>query len=594
MLHKNFIKCLVVFALVICSCQKEEKVFQRENYNDDELAKTSLLLEQTDTTAIAPEVKQRLAHIQEYMHKTPYVLPCPDSLSAAQAFAQGVALADSNFVRFVKDSSGNPLRSEVFGVYPAKPSDMPSERIGNTALKNMFKVEMYNYAKNISTVSVVNVATGQVIQTNYIRESQPSIPVTLKDLALKIAVASKEVQQALGYKPNETDAVMASTKTALNRTRCERSRHLCVAPTFIKADKALWAIVDLTDMRLAGVRWTNVGVTGPAAGIGITERKIQDDKITTCYCDKETAIKRDDWSFKFVLTSSDGLMVSNVAYKNNQVIDNAKLVDWHVSYSGTDGFGYSDAIGCPYFSTAAVVAWGEPTLKELTDENGGKIGFVLEQIFKSEGWPTPCNYNYRQRYIFYNDGRFRAAAASIGRGCGNNGTYRPVFRIAISGNENNFSEWKNNAWQNWTKESYSLQNEATQYTPEGYGFRVQNKLGKGFFIEPSRGQFKDNSRGDNAYTYITKQVAGRDEGESDLTTIGPCCNSDYKQGPEKFIEPNPEPIANSGLVLWYVPQMKNDDTKGREYCWAESYVQDGLVKTREFPCFVGPMFVPIN
>ena len=39
-------------------------------------------------------------------------------------------------------------------------------------------------------------------------------------------------------------------------------------------------------------------------------------------------------------------------------------------------------------------------------ENNKVIGFALEQTFKSEQWPSPCNYNYLQRYEFYKDGRF--------------------------------------------------------------------------------------------------------------------------------------------------------------------------------------------
>ena len=47
-------------------------------------------------------------------------------------------------------------------------------------------------------------------------------------------------------------------------------------------------------------------------------------------------------------------------------------------------------------------------------------------------------------------------------------------------------------------------------------------------------------------------------------------------------------------MLWYVPYLKNDDTPGEEYCWTESYVESGLVRTRTFPCAFGPMFVPIT
>ncbi|MBK8721373.1 MAG: hypothetical protein IPL95_03555 [Saprospiraceae bacterium] len=94
--------------------------------------------------------------------------------------------------------------------------------------------------------------------------------------------------------------------------------------------------------------------------------------------------------------------------------------------------------------------------------------------------------------------------------------------------------------------------------------------------------------------FATKQHLDRDEGEKDMVSIGPCCNIDYHQGPEKFIEPNPESIENSEIVLWYVAQMKNDDRKGNEYCWSERYLENGIYKSRVYPCLSGPMFIPIK
>jgi hypothetical protein len=116
-----------------------------------------------------------------------------------------------------------------------------------------------------------------------------------------------------------------------------------VAPTFVKDDKALWVIVDLTDLTVAGIRWTNVGTTGPAI---ITERKLQDDKMTTCFCEQENRLSKNNWEMNYHITSSDGLEITQLSYKNTPVLKSAKLVDWHVSYSTRDGFGYSDAIGC--------------------------------------------------------------------------------------------------------------------------------------------------------------------------------------------------------------------------------------------------------
>ena len=81
-----------------------------------------------------------------------------------------------------------------------------------------------------------------------------------------------------------------------------------------------------------------------------------------------------------ICTSSDGLRISDVKYNGKVVFLNAKLVDWHVSYSNTDGFGYSDAVGCPYFSNAAVVAIDHPKLKHYWNQER-KLGLLWSNSF---------------------------------------------------------------------------------------------------------------------------------------------------------------------------------------------------------------------
>ena len=586
-LYKIAVAFLILIASVSCSNNSSTRTVQ--DYDEDVLQSVLLAADSLNTF---PFVEQRVVLIKEALAQPRPVLLCTDSLSSQQKLAQLIALNDSVFTQFLRDPvSKAPFRNEIFGVYPARESDMAGIKVAYK-LADCYRVEMYNYALNNTSVAMVDVAQQKVLNRFYLSQSQPDIPQSLTQLATQIAIESPEVQTALGYKPGHKEALMASTKTALNRTRCERSRHLCVAPTFVKGDKALWAIVDLTQHRLVGIRWTTVGKVGQPLPL-ITERRLQDDKITACYCEQDQKLQRNGWQMKYMLTSSDGLRISDVVFNGTPVLRSAKLVDWHVSYSGTDGFGYSDAVGCPYFSQAAVIAWEIPKVLDLLDANGNKIGFVLEQTYRSEGWPTPCNYNYRQRYEFYNDGRFRVSCASLGRGCGNTGTYRPVFRIAFAGEKNNFFEHSNTGWLPWQKEQWQLQASTTTYTPEGYQYKIQRDT-DGYFMEPGRGQFGDGGRGDFAYVYVTRHDASRDEGESDLVTIGPCCNTDYRQGPEKFIEPNAESLQNTSLVLWYVAQLRNDDRKGSEYCWAENEIRDGVYETKVYPCFAGPMFVPVK
>ena len=569
-----------------------------------------------DTVGVRPD------YVEEYLGKTRRALAAVPSvllretngtgkepIDANAAAAQTIAVHDARLQKLFSDPVAHqPTRNEVFGIYPARASDIREAYREVFAKGGCFRVEMYSFATNATAVALVSLPEQRVFDAALLPNTQPDIPPQLKALALRIAADAPEVQKALGYKPSivtdpadpnynpATAALMADTKTALNRSRCERSRHLCVAPTYVKGEKALWAIVDLTDLRLVGIRWTNTGGTQsgtPNTAAPPTERTMTYEKLTECYCKTVTALDRNGWQLNYMLTSSDGLRISEVRYKGRLAVSSAKLVDWHVSYSSTEGFGYSDAVGCPYFSNATVLALEPPRVLTLY-ENGAKAGFTLEQSFHSEGWPLPCNYNYIQRYEFYDDGRLRIATASVGRGCGNDGTYRPVFRIALPANDNTLASWTDGTWHDWEREGWQVESPTTQHTPEGYEYRITDPDGTGYYIEPARGQFADKGRGDNAYLFATRAhtTEGDDEGDADLVTIGPCCNNDYRQGPEKFIEPNPEPLLHTSIVLWYVPQMKNDDTRGNEYCWAESYLRDGVTAVRTFPCFGGPMLVP--
>jgi hypothetical protein len=514
------------------------------------------------------------------------VLELRDGLDDAQRAAQNLALTNAAFLQYTRDpQSSAPLRSEVFGVYPLRESDIiPATEACRASA--CYRVEMYNYALNLTSSAVIDTARGVVVDVRHQPDTQPDIPAHLTELATLIAANSAEVAQELGTTPTPGQAVMPNIKTSLNESQCERSKHLCVAPTFLVGDRALWAIVDLTEGTLVGARWTDLGAFG---GQILTEKQIQNDVISRQYCERETQLDQDGWSMRYILTSSDGLRISDVRFQGQPILRSVKLVDWHVTYSQRQGFGYSDAIGCPVFSQAAVIAIGPPEVRELT-ENGQRVGFALAQGYWSEFWPQPCNYNYEQVYEFYLDGRFRIKTASLGRGCGNDGMYRPVFRIAPAG-AGIFESWDGSTWQPWQIEQWRMQADTPRPT-DGRQFRFRSGAGT-LAIEPGNGQFADGGRGDNAYVYVTYHDANRDEGESDLITIGPCCNEDYRQGPEKFIEPSPEPLGESEVVIWYVAQMKNDDTPGSEYCWADSVLENGVYSTRIYPCFAGPMFYQV-
>ncbi|GAB4192618.1 MAG: hypothetical protein OHK0022_06900 [Roseiflexaceae bacterium] len=487
--------------------------------------------------------------------------------------AQELALAAPNVQAAFRAQDGSPLRNEVFQSRPASVGDIPA----GVSCGSCYRVEIYHYATNSVTTALVDLAGGRVVDVQNTPNSQPEVPKELADLAVQIAITAPEVREALGVAPEAAEALMPQMKTALNQTRCERAQHLCVAPTFRQNDRMLWAVVDLTDLRLVGVQWTELG----ASGQSVTAKTIENSAISTEYCERDTKLERNGWSLRYRLTGSDGLEVRDATFNGRPVFQSLKLVDWHVSYSGEQQFGYSDATGCPLFSAAAVPSYEPPDVEDIT-RDGQVVGFALIQDFRHPAWPQPCNYFYSQRTEFFADGNVRPLAVSLGRGCGTEGTYRPVFRIAMAGEGWGAALWDGSGWAPLAQEALRSQRDAT-LAPDGGWLRLSNSDGRGFVLAPGRGGTPEE-RGDQAYLYVTQTKTA--EGDTDLPTIGSCCNADERQGPEVFV--NNEPLAGAPLTVWYVAQLFNEATSGSEYCWADTVVEQGVYVPRAWACQGGP------
>lgn len=600
------ISSLLMVGLIVglSACQQQEAP-QTVQQHHNPYTETAQLANQRRDAQVLQDVPALAAYrekIAASLKQQPPVLTLGEQLSDEKArLAETLALKHPQFLQFVyRAKTREPLRNEIMSVRPALPEDFSGER-GQCAQVTCYRVEMYSFFYNHATTAFVDVDNQRVVGISRHSNAQPDLSPHLIDLAKQIAQTAPEVKAALknNGELRSPDPVMAPIKTALNQTRCERSHHLCVAPTYLFADRALWAIVDLTDGRLVGTRWTELGDSGPP--IIVSERSLENEYVFNNFCQTSNQLTRGGWSMNYVITGSDGLQVSEVTYQGKTVLRNAKLLDWHVSYSSRENFGYSDAIGCPMFSSAVVIAYNAPSVEPIMQHNQ-EVGFALIQDFRQPPWPTPCNYRYVQRYEFYHDGRFRVAAADYGRGCGTDGMYRPVIRIDVDAASpqqitnkqsiEHIADWRQGQWQTLSTEQWRLQDNS-QLSPEGYQYRLSNQQGEGFYIEPSRGQFNDGGRGDHAYTYITALHPKKDEGEQGMVTLGSCCNTDHRQGPESFMQP-PESLDKRNLVFWYVPQLKNDGGKGTEYCWADTRVEQGVPKIKVWPCYAGPMFTPIK
>lgn len=539
-----------------------------------------------------PAVEAYRARIAAALTAPPYVLLREDLDAEAQR-AQQLA-TDSEQVQGIirSTASREPQRAEVFGVEPAGEGMVPPDLAAVCNGRRCYRVVIYLFATNTTLTAIVEAESGAFLGITTLEGVQADVPPDLADLATQIAISSPATADALGMEPGETMALMAATKSALNNTLCERSRHLCVAPTFPwgEGDRgALWVVVDLTEFRVVGVQWTDTGESSQRAIPPPTEASLQNEALNAL-CDQAQPLTWGDWSLEYVLTPSDGLEVRNATYQGRPALLSGKIVDWHVSYSTAEGFGYADGTGCPSFSSSSVLPLTLPSVRELVAEGDQPAGVVLEQEFRSDQWPQPCNYYYVSRFTFFEDGSFRVEGENRGRGCGTNGIYRPIVRVQLAGEQHQVAAWDGSGWQPWGEEQWAERLPDAPSSPEGYALRVEAPDVGGWGVDLGW----DEGLAEQAYLYATR--ASDAEGAADLPTIGSCCAQGPEQGPELFIGPPnepggpPEALGASPVTLWYVPRISNEE---RIRCWADARLEGGVLVPEVWPCAAGPRFVPL-
>ena len=586
--------------------------------NDEEIILPQLDKNYEET----PAVMEYIEDLKNLYKQGKSILPIDeDELNPHQLIAQRLALKNEKFKKDTKEN-GKLLHNDITKVDKALPSMLSQKEKQECKNSNnesvCYVVEKYNFAKNSTTRAIVNVDTKRVLAVKYYPNTQPDINVRLTNIAKSIALNNPAVQQKWGRKPTLNDLTMSNVRSNLQESPCENKNHLCVAPTLPdqKNQRALWAVVDLTKLRLAIAKWAPLGKTYTPACID--ERTLENRYIMKNYCEKDNNYSQDGWKFNYHLTGSDGLEIRDLYFKGQKVAKSLKIVDWHVAYKGygadkldtstptiVEGrqvefvkgenneytFGYNDAMGCPMFSTSVVLAFNGPEIKPLV-ENNKTVGFYIVQDFRNPKWPMACNYRYQNKFLFYKDGSFRVVAVNLGRGCSSHAIYRPVMRLDIDLEPHEeFALYKDGMWQKWQIEGdYRSTGKEKMYKGKYlYRFTSIDDEKKGFYVEPNRGQY-DNSRGDKEHIFVTKFK--ENEGDEDMLTLGSCCKLN-EDGVEQFVDG--EVIENSDIVFWYVPTIYNDDREGHEYCWADSTIDElGNPGVKVWPCSVGPKFVPIK
>jgi len=569
-----------------------------------------------ETYRNVPEVQEYLSELKARIQMGKAVLPLEGKyLDKSEILVQKIVLSNKEFL---KDTfkNGKLLHNDMMQIHPALIASLNKTSTKICQKHRCYEAKKYNFVNNSTTIAIVDVENRDVLEVTHHENMQPDISLRLKHIAQAIALHAPEIKKELNYKPRRDEMSMANVRGALQGSPCENSEHLCVAPTFsdYKKAEALWAIIDLTELKLSAVKWAGLGkTTTPAC---ISERSLQNRYIMKNFCEKDTALEKNGWKFLYRLTGSDGLEVIDASFEGQSVFKSAKIVDWHVAYEGKGSvdngsdvhmagrqvefvkgekekffFGYNDAMGCPMFSTSVVLPFNAPLVKPLYDKNKKSVGFYLTQDYRNPKWPMACNYRYENRFEFFDDGAFRVVGVNKGRGCGEEAIYRPVMRIDMAlGGKEQFYKYRG-SWNQWLSEQSDSQKDARLYEKDKYLYKIQNLGNRGYYIEPNRGQFNDQSRGDNATIFVTQYK--ENEGSKDLLTLGSCCNLE-EDGVERYLQKS-ESIDKKDLVIWYVPRIKNDAREGHEYCWADTVIgNDGNLEVREFPCAVGAKFVPIK
>lgn len=489
----------------------------------------------------------------------PPAAPLPAGYTPEQQRAHDLALADA---RVQAALAGH--RAEVFGVravggqYPAG-----SEAC---AAADCRQVEIYLFDTDTTVLALVDLDAEVVRAVLEQPGVQPGANQRVTDLAAEIARTSPAVIAEAGYTPARAQL------TPMNGGGECPPAHLCLAMTLPDDGSLIWIVVDVTAEQVVAVS----RLPGPAdAG----ELSALTTAVATCPA--AGSVERYGWRLDYETTGTDGLRVAQVTHYGVPVLTSAKLAQWHVDYGA---FGFQDVTGCGGGGGGYLIyPYGETTILPVTTTDGVP-GFEVAQDFRMSNWGGVCNYRYSQHFQFFADGRFRAAAAAYGKGCYADSVYRPLLRldVAVGGDAgDSLQQWDGADWVTATTEAYFSQ--LPPYTSAEAKWRVSDAGGRAYTIEPGQGQFADGGTGDNAYLYGVVHHAA--EGDTDLGVIGSCCLDNQNQGPHNYI--NGEPLTNTNVVLWYVPQQVTA-AADPYYCWT---VGAGA-NPQTYPCRAGPMFVP--
>jgi hypothetical protein len=247
-----------------------------------------------------PEVQSYLSDLRKLVKEGKSILPLRSSeIDNNAQKAQTLLLEDTRFLSDTKDGNIS-LHNDMMRILPALVSSLDDKTAKLCTSTTCYQAEKYNFVTNTTTRAIIDVDNLKVLDIQRYANMQADISLRLTHMAQAIALHAPDVAKELGFTPRKRDITMANVRGTMKGSPCENTDHLCVAPTFTDHAnaKALWAVVDLTELKLAAAKWAGLGkTTTPAC---ISERSLQNRYIMKNFCQKDSYLEKNGWSSSII------------------------------------------------------------------------------------------------------------------------------------------------------------------------------------------------------------------------------------------------------------------------------------------------------
>ena len=209
-----------------------------------------------------PEIKSYLEDVKKVITTTHTFLELEDDeLDEKAKNVQNILLTNRAFLQDVVDAKGQMQHNDMMTIRPAIVSVLNAKSKKLCKVTTCYQAVKYNFVTNTTTRAIVDVKSQKLLELKRFGGMQPDVSQRLRRVAQTIALNAPEIKVELGEEPSIKEMSMANVRGSVNDSPCENKEHLCVAPTFSYHDKeeALWAIVDLTELKLAAAKWAGLG-----------------------------------------------------------------------------------------------------------------------------------------------------------------------------------------------------------------------------------------------------------------------------------------------------------------------------------------------